>query len=131
MSSPITGRNGELRYQGTRVAKCRQFNIDIDREALETTTLGDDDRTYIEGLRGSTGTATILYDESNTATRNFLNSIFTNDGTKSVELFLNTTTNKKFTVDALLTQVGTPVSVGEVTACSVSFQISGKPTGTF
>jgi hypothetical protein len=129
--SVVTGRTGELRYQGTRVAKCRQFSLDIDREALETTTLGDDDRTYVEGLRGTTGTATILYDESNTATRNLLNSVLDNTGAKSIQLFLNTTTSRSFTVNALLTQVGTPVSVGEVTACSVSFQISGKPTGTF
>lgn len=127
----VTGRNGELRYQGTRVAKCRQFNIDIARDALETTTLGDEDRTYISGLRGSTGSATILYDSANAATTGLLNSILDSDGTRSIDLVLNTTANKVLTCTALLTQVGTPVSVGEVTACSISFQISGKPAGTF
>jgi hypothetical protein len=44
---------------------------------------------------------------------------------------LNTSTNKTFSCSALLTQVGTPVSVGEVTACSVNFQITGAIVGTF
>jgi hypothetical protein len=65
----ITGRDGELRYQGSRVAKCRQFSIEVDRDALDTTTLGDEDRTYVSGLRGSSGTATVIYDDANAPTR--------------------------------------------------------------
>ena len=127
----ITGRDGELRYQGTRVAKCRQWSLEVDRDALETTTLGDDDRSYIEGLRGSSGTATVLYDEANTPTRNLLNSILENTGPRQLQLVLNATTGKIFSCAAILTKVGTPVSVGDVTACTVAFTISGKPAGTF
>ena len=49
----LTGANGELRYNGIRVAKCRNFSIDISRDALETTNLGVFDKTYVEGLRGA------------------------------------------------------------------------------
>jgi hypothetical protein len=127
----ITGRDGELRYQGSRVAKCRQFSIEVDRDALDTTTLGDEDRTYVSGLRGSSGTATVIYDDANAPTRNLLNSIFAANGSRSIELVLNTATSKKFTCNALLTKVGTPVSVGEVTACSIAFTVTGKPDGEF
>lgn len=128
----ITGTNGELRYAGQRVAKCRNFSIDINRDALETTSLGETDRTYTKGIRGATGSATILYDEENQTTIDMLNSIFDDTSSAdSISMVLNTSTNKTFACSALLTQVGTPVSVGEVTACSVNFQITGPIDGTF
>lgn len=128
----ITGTNGELRYAGVRVAKCRNFSIDINRDALETTSLGETDRTYIKGIRGATGSATILYDEENETTVNMLNSIFDDSASEdAISMYLNTTTNKRLACAAFLTQVGTPVSVGEVTACSVNFQITGPIDGTF
>lgn len=128
----VTGANGEMRYNNIRVAKCREFSLDVSKDALETTTLGSYDRTYTEGLRGATGTATILYDEYDATTTQLLNSILTSSNTASlISLVLNTSTNKKLVVSAFLTQVGVPVSVGEVTACSVSFQVSGPVDGTF
>lgn len=128
----ITGTNGQLRYAGQRVAKCRDFSIDISRDALETTSLGEADRSFIKGIRGSTGSATILYDEENPATIAMLNSVFDDtDSFGNIDLYLNTSTDKRLTCSAFLTQVGTPVSVGEVTACSVQFQITGPIDGTF
>lgn len=127
----ITGANGEFRYQGQRVGKCKNFSIEISRDALETTGVADDDKTYTPGVRSSSGSGTILYDESDAATRALLNSIFNSATPEPVSLFLNTKTSKKFECDIILTQVGTPVSVGDVTACSISFQVSGKPSGEF
>jgi hypothetical protein len=127
----LTGRNGELRVQGVRIAKCRNFSVDISRDALETTTLGVDDRTYAEGMRGATGSAVILYDEDDAATRQLLNSILATNSSTSIELILNTSTNRALACTASVTQVSTPVSVGEVTACNVSFQVSGPIGGGF
>lgn len=128
----VTGSSGELRYQGARIGKCRNFSIEIARDALETTVMGATDRTYVEGLRGATGSATVLYDRDDAATRNMLNSIFrNNDGPQSIGLVLNTNAGSEISVMALLTNVGTPVSVGEVIACSVSFQVSGPIDGLF
>ena len=47
----------------TQVAHVRNWSITVTRDVLETTGLGDGDRTYVQGLRGATGTATILYDD--------------------------------------------------------------------
>lgn len=130
----VTGSNGELRYNGTRIAKCRNFSLNINRDALETTTLGVYDRTYVEGLRGSTGSSTILYDADDAPTRALLNSIFSNstaDTHDTIELYLNTATDTVLECTAFITQVGTPVSVGEVTACSVNFQITGPISGEY
>lgn len=127
----LTGTSGELRYAGIRIGKCRSFSIDISRDALETTTLGSKDRTYIEGLRGATGSAAILYDEDDAATISMLNSIFRDDGDTAVSMVLNTNTNKAISFKAFVTQIGTPVSIGEVTACNISFQVSGSFDGMF
>lgn len=127
----LTGSTGELRYNGLRIAKCRNFSLDISRDALETTVVGDFDRTYIEGMRGATGSATILYDEDDSSTIDLVNSIFRQDGSRAIGMVLNTNTNRVLEFRAIVTQVSTPVSVGEVTACSVSFQVSGPFEGTF
>lgn len=128
----LTGANGELRYNGIRIARCRDFSLDVSRDALETTSVGSYDRTYTEGMRGATGSATVIYDKDDAGTIGMVNDIFLNDtGDKAVSMVLNTATNNVLQFRALLTQVSTPVSVGEVVACSVTFQITGSFEGTF
>lgn len=127
----VTGVNGEFRYEGQRVAKCRSFSIDISRDALETTGVGDHDRTYEAGIRGATGSATIIYETDDLATTQLLNSVFSPLAKKKVSMYFNTLTNKSLDCDIIVTQVGAPVSVGEVTACNISFQVSGPIEGSF
>ena len=59
----LTGFEGALYYEGTQIAHVRNWSVSVTRDVLETTGLGDGDRTYVQGLRGATGTATILYDD--------------------------------------------------------------------
>ena len=127
----VTGVNGEFRYKGERVAKCRSFSIDISRDALETTGIGDSDRTYAPGVRGATGSATIIYESDDIPTVNLLNSIFSSSPEEDLSLSLNTLANKTFNCRIFVTQVSTPVSVGDVTACNISFQVTGKIEGSF
>jgi hypothetical protein len=127
----LTGNSGEIRFGGSAVGKCRNFSIDISRDALETTVLGGADRTYVEGLRGATGSATVLYDPSDVTTKSFLSSILS-AGTSNIQMILNTASGgAALSCTAIVTQVSTPVSVGEVTACSINFQITGSLSGTF
>jgi hypothetical protein len=128
----LTGTSGELRFQGVRVGKCREFSLDISRDALETTVLGQWDRTFIEGIRGATGTTTVLYDRDDGAMRGLVNSVFrNNDGPQPIDLVLSTAVGAELKVNAIVTSVSTPVSVGAVIACSVSFQVSGPIGGGF
>lgn len=128
----LTGSSGELRYQGQRVGRCRNFSLDISRDSLETTAVGSYDKEYVEGMRGATGNATIIYDSDDLATRNILNSIFSNTGgEQNIELILNAVTGTSFNVRAFITSVNTPVSVGDVVACSINFQVSGPIEGRF
>lgn len=127
----LTGANGELRYNGIRIARCKDFSIDVSRDALETTSIGSYDRTYVEGMRGATGSATVIYDKDDAGTMGLVNDVFINNsGNKAVSMILNTATDNALQFRALLTQISIPVSVGEVVACSVSFQITGPFEGT-
>jgi hypothetical protein len=122
----LTGTSGELRFRGVRIGKCREFSLDISREALDTTVLGQWDRTFVEGIRGASGSTTVLYDRDDIATRDLLNSIFRNsDGPQQINLALSTAIGAELDVRAIVTSVSTPVSVGAVIACSVGFQVSG------
>ncbi len=137
----LTGADGQLMYGSVAFAKCRDWAITVARDALEDTCLGDFDRTYVEGLRGSTGTATLLYDPSNTTANDFLNSIFLTKGEADYvapeELTFKMNRQNypnaggTFICTGFLTNVGPSISVGDVQAVSVSFQVNGKPTGDF
>lgn len=124
--SIVTGSNGSFRYRGVRIAKCREFSIQVNRDALESSVLGSFDREYVKGMRGATGSATVLYDEEDPGTIDMINSVFQDgEGGDELEMILNTITGRALAFKAITTQVGTPVRVGDVTACSLSFQVTG------
>ena len=127
----LTGAHGALRYQGQTVAKCRSWSLTINRDALEDTCIGQNDRTYVKGLRGASGSATVLYDPEDTAGRSLLNSIFNNNASDDVEFVFNDPAGGRFKCIAILTTVNPTVSVGDVQAVSLSFQVSGAIDGRY
>ena len=127
----LTGAHGALRYQGQTIAKCRSWSLSITRDALEDTCIGTDDRSYVKGLRGGSGSATLLYDPDDTAGASLLNSIFRNNASDDVEFVFNQAAQGQFSCTAILTTVNPSVSVGDVQAVSVSFQISGPIDGSY
>tara|TARA_R100000951_G_scaffold15948_1_gene12559 strand:+ start:1434 stop:1829 length:396 start_codon:yes stop_codon:yes gene_type:complete len=128
----LTGASGSLRFRGSTVGRCRDWSVSISRDALEDTTIGAYERTYIPGLIGATGSATILYDPTEYQVRELLNSIFENEsGDKGVEFIFDKRESKSFSCKAFVTSVSQSVSVGDVQAVSVSFQITGPINGGF
>lgn len=115
------------------IAKVRDVKLDMTRDALETTGIGQKDRTYAYGIRSTSGSGTLLYDSTDSGTREVLNHILSDTETLSgVQLVLDTgTTTGTITGDALLTAAGPGVSVGDLISVPISFTISGKPTGSF
>lgn len=128
-----TGATAELRLDGTAIAKVRDMSITFERAALETTGIGELDRTYAYGIRGTSGSGTLLYDASDTATRAAINRLLNDStSTNSISMVLDTsTTEGTITGDALITQAGTSVSVGDLVSIPISFTFSGKPGGSF
>lgn len=128
-----TGSNGQLRWRGTVVARVRSWSANIAKDSLETTEIGEFDRTYVSGLRGTTGSADIMYDPSEGGATALFNDILNNSSEplSNVELVLDSAGGNQLSGSAVLTSVSAEVSVGSVTSCSVGFQISGPLTGGF
>jgi sporulation protein YlmC with PRC-barrel domain len=128
-----TAATAELQFEGVAIGKVRDVSLNINRDALETTGIGQLDRTYAYGIRNTTGSGTLLYDSENTATRNIMNSLLSDsENLSNVKLLLDTSTSLG-TIEGqiLVTQVGVSVSVGSLISVPISFTVSGKPEGAF
>ncbi len=127
-----TGADGQLKFNNRIIARCRDWSLSVSKDALEDTCLGAYDRSYVEGLRGTTGSATVLYDPSDDTANEMLNTVFTNEQDQpTMEFTLSRGSTRSFTCTGFLTSVSPSVSVGAATACSISFQVSGKASGGF
>lgn len=115
------------------IGKVRDVRLDINRDALETTGIGQGDRTYAYGIRGTSGSGTLLYDPANTGNVNIINRILSDDADISgIQLVLDTASaTGTISGDALITAAGPSISVGDLVTVPISFTISGKPTGQF
>ena len=61
MAKVYTGRDGRLLIDGTEQIKVTNWSLTGNLEVLETTTLGDSQRTYTPGVQEFNGNATLLY----------------------------------------------------------------------
>ena len=157
----LTGSDGELRYQGRKISKCRDWSVTFERPLIDTTCLSDYDRNYRPGIRTATGTATCLYQPSDKPLYELLNTLFEDDAKSATELmfvfnrkgtdlrewnetgYYLTNTNQltdnrirnlnrqMFTFNGYLTNVNHPISVGEAQAISINFQSCGPIQGRY
>ena len=101
----------------------RNAEITINRGVFETTNLSEFSRTYTEGLRGATASATLLYENS------LLDDVYAKinaDDQDAISATLTLNTGKTISGDVLITDVGSTVTVGDITSTNVSFQFSGN-----
>jgi hypothetical protein len=115
------------------IGKVRDVRLDISRDALETTGIGQGDRTYAYGIRGTSGSGTLMYDPADTGNVNIINRILSDSADISgIQLVLDTASaTGTISGDALITAAGPSISVGDLVTVPISFTISGKPTGQF
>lgn len=137
MAKVYTGRDGQLLIGGVTQIKVSNWTLTGTLEALETTTLGDSQRTYVPGVQEFSGSASLLYYKDN-ANRNdaatALKRIFKTTGvgqTETVDLRLRLvdgTINNDVRLTAWITSVSFGVNVGEVSRADISFQATGALT---
>lgn len=154
----LTGTDGQLLYTGRKIAKCRTWTLTVDRPLIETTTLAEYDKNYVPGIRSASGTAVCLYQPTDNALTDCLNTIFENNpkggeevtfvfnrkGTdlnriKETEVFLDRGSPfpddrirqmpTRFRMSAYITNVSHPVNVGEAQAITLQFQACGPIEG--
>ena len=129
----LTGKDGQMVFEGQTVAKVTDFSITLNREPIDDTCVGGDARTFAKGLFNSTGSATVIVDSDDPGGSNMLNTIFEADTKDSLQLILNRQNASRgaFSFNAFLTNVSPAVRVGDKTVSSVSFQVSGAVQGRF
>ena len=127
----LTGADGQLKHNGVIISKVRNWSLTVNKAAIETTTLGLYDRTYINGLRGATGSASLFFDPTDNDAVAFLNTIWTQNNDERVEFVFDRINNEDIDGEGFITSIGSTVSVGEAQACEIQFQFSGPVQGTY
>ena len=138
MAKMYTGRDGRLLIDGTTQVKVTNWSLTGSLEVLETTTLGDDQRTYVPGVQEFSGSASLLYyndDDGRNDAATALKKVLKIAGVESsdtVDLRLRLVEGSKnhdVRLTAYVTSVSYSVGVGEVSSAQISFQGTGALTG--
>lgn len=128
-----TSMTAEVRWNNTKIAKIKDISLDITRNTLDTTALGDLDESAVYGVRATTGSGTLLYDPADTVTVELMSSILTDDfvPSDSLTMVLDTANNKTISGTVLLTSTQVGVSTGEAISVPVQFKVNAKPQISF
>lgn len=137
MAKVYTGRDGRLLIDGVEQIKVANWSITGSLEMLETTSLGESQRTYTPGVQEFNGSATILYyndgtgrNDAATALKKVLRISGVSSGdTVDMRLRLvDGSANSDVRLTAYITTVSFGASVGEVSSAQISFQGTGALT---
>jgi hypothetical protein len=132
-----TGRSGSLVYNSKPVAKIRDWSLDTTVELLSTNTIDSVTNTFTPGVKGATGSATLVYyrlesGESSTYTQftDLISKLHkTGASTESdrVLLKLNVGGNASDDIQfyAYITSVQISVATGELSVVPIQFTVDG------
>lgn len=139
MAKVFTGRDGTLRVGNDDVAKVVNFSVQANLETLETTTLNENLRTYVPGVVGYTGSATLLYykdDDDVFNTTSLLSKIYKtgSSGISSSDTVLlkfrvdDSGAKKQINMNAYVTSASFGAATGDIVRAEIAFQGTGQLT---
>lgn len=137
MAKFYTGRDGSLLLGSDTLVKVTNWQFSADLETLETTSLGDAQRTYTPGIQSFSGSATVLYYDGDDGTNDastLLRKVIKTSGSTTSDLVTLTLrlsdggTNNDITLSAYITNATIGSAVGEVVSAQISFQGTGALT---
>jgi hypothetical protein len=137
MAKVYTGRDGRLLLDGTEQIKVTNWSMTGNLETLETTSLGDSQRTYVPGVQEFNGSATLLYyndgagrNDAATALKKVLKigSVSEADTVDMRLRLVDGGTNHDVRLTTYITSVTFGASVGEVSSAQITFQGTGALT---
>lgn len=129
-----TGIDGALFVGGTQVAKVRNWSLNGQVDALETTKTGDTARTFIYGIQNYTGNCTAMYYENSAGALDMAsmlsNIIRTSEtpATSTATLRLQLSSTRQIEASVLFTSASFAVTTGEVVSVDLEFQVTGHLT---
>ena len=135
-----TGRSGSLVFNGRPVAKIRDWSVESTLELLSTNTIDSTSNTFTPGVKGATGSATLMYyrletGESTSFTQftqllsriHKTGSIETSDRV-FMELNVGTGSSDDIKFNAYITSASISVSTGELSVVPINFTVDGDFT---
>lgn len=137
MAKVYTGRDGRLLIDGVEQIKVSNWQMTGSLEMLETTSLGESQRTYTPGVQEFSGSATLLYYNDGTGRNDAalaLRKVLRVDGVSegdTVDMRLRLVegnTNHDVRLTTYITSVTFGAGVGEVSSAQISFQGTGALT---
>ena len=147
MAGFYSGKEGQLFIDGTQVAKVRSWSFTFNQAVLETVSLGDTDRTIVNGIRSYTGNASIYYYQTSPGSGSGkLSNIIDNtikaagnpgeNGTSEAISFKfklrikdGSASGRFIQFQGIVTSLNMTNTVGEITAGDITFEANGAPTG--
>ena len=132
MAKVYTGRDGVMQVGGSTLAKVVSFSVQSNLETLETTTLGDNIRSYSPGILGYTGSTTLLYykeDDGSINTSTLLNKLVKTgtagvSSSDTVELtfrWVDGTDNNDIKMTAYVTSANIGAATADLARAEISF----------
>jgi len=134
MAKVYTGRDGRLLIDGVDQIKVTSWQLSGSLEMLETTSLGDAQRSYAPGVQEFNGSATILYYNDGTGRNDAaaaLKKVLRVSGVSAADTvdlrlrLVEGSTNHDVRLTAYITSVSYGASVGEISSAQISFQATG------
>jgi hypothetical protein len=137
MAKIFTGKDGRLLLDGVEQVKVTNWSLTGNLEMLETTSLGDNQRSYCPGVQDFSGSATLLYYNDGTGRNDAalaLRKVLRIDGVSqgdTVDMRLRLVegdSNHDVRLATYVTSVSFGASVGEVSSAQINFQGTGALT---
>ena len=144
-----SGRDGELYVGSSKAAKVQSWSFSSSMAVLETTSLGDTDRTLKAGVRSYSGSCRLFYyvaapaAGANSNLHDILTTAMktgsqagdgTNDASPEIVLTMQMTTGSTDVRDlrfsVFITGVSMNTAVGEVASADISWEANGAPYGS-
>ncbi len=130
------GEEGSVKFKNAAgsvaaVTSTTGWSLSVAKDTLDCTAHGATSRSYVGSLISGSGSVELLYTAaSGDETAELVNDALTTEdaGDALFELFLDTSTSKKISFNAIITGAEFGTSVGDLQSVSVSFQTTGAIT---
>jgi predicted secreted protein len=120
-----TGSEGTIKIGSTVLGELRSYTLEQTSDTIEDTSMGDAVRTYKVGLKGSSGSASVFFDEADAGQL-----LCTVGSSITLNLFPegNQTGDKFYAVDAIVTGYNVSASFDGMVEAEITFQGNGAVT---